>query len=203
MALPIFPTLKGIVFPVKRAPMFRTLHQESASGQDNPVELWTYPRWAYEVAYSFLRSDSVNLEWQTLAAFFLSQRGSSRVFQFTDPDNGTVTAQPFGTGDGTTVAFPLVRTLTGLGGITFAEPVFAPTAQTIYDNGVPTVLYTLGTQGMITFNSPPTAGHALTRTGTFSWLCRFDVDVADIEKFAYQFFELKKITFTTIKTQSK
>ena len=134
MALPIFPTLKGIVFPVKRAPMFRTLHQESASGQDNPVELWTYPRWAYEVAYSFLRSDSVNLEWQTLAAFFLSQRGSSRVFQFTDPDDGTVTAQPFGTGDGTTVAFPLVRTLTGLGGITFAEPVFAPTAQTIYDN---------------------------------------------------------------------
>lgn len=201
MAPPIFPTLKGIAFPVRRSPILRTLHQEATSGQDNPIELWTYPRWQYELTYDFLRADSVNLEFQTLAAFYLGQRASSRVFQFTDPDDGTVTNQSFGTGDGTTTAFALVRTLAGTGGFTFTEPVFAPTITNIKDNGVPTVLYTLGTQGLVTFNSAPLAGHVLTWTGTYNWLCRFDEDSIDLSKFASNFYDLKKVLFTSIKTQ--
>lgn len=203
MAPPIFPTLKGLTFPVKRKPMWKTLHQESVSGMDNPVALWTFPRWAYELPFSFLRSDNVNLEWQTLVAFFNVVNGSALAFQFNDPDDNTATTQGFGTGDGVTTAFPLVRSLGGLGGFSFVEPVFAPTVTTIFDNGTPTVAYTLGTQGMVTFNAAPAVGHALTWTGTYNWLCRFDDDTADFEKFASTFWDLKKIGFTTIKTQSK
>lgn len=202
MAVPLFPTLNGLTYPVPRYPIFKTTHQESASGQDNPIELWSFPRWQYTATFSFLRSDA-NVEWQTLAAFFLSMRGSSRVFQWNDVDDSSVTDQLIGTGDGTTTAFPLVRTLSA-GSFSFTEPVFAPVIITnIKDNGTPTAAYTLGTQGLITFNAPPTAGHTLTWTGTYNWLCRFDEDVAQFEKFAFKFFELKKITFTTIKTQSK
>lgn len=205
MAPPIFPNLKGVSYPVGRSPLFKTLHQEAVSGQDNPIPLWSFPKWAYELTYDVLRSDNVNLEWQALAALFLQVSASARVFQFTDPDDGSVTDQGFSGGltDGVRTSFPLVRTLVGAGGYTFVEPVFAPTITNIKINGAPTVLYTLGTQGMVTFNSPPALGAALTWTGTYNWLCRFDNDQVDFSKFANAFWELKKINFTTIKTQSK
>jgi uncharacterized protein (TIGR02217 family) len=203
MALPIFPSLIGVAYPVKRAPVWKTLHQEAVSGQDNPIPLWSFPRWSYELPYNVLRSDIVNLEWQALAAFFNQVRGSALVWQFTDPDDGSVTDQPFGTGDGVTVAFPLVRTMTGAGSVAFNEPVFAPTITNIKIAGTPTGAYTLGTQGLVTFTSAPGSGAALTWTGTYNWLCRFDDDAADFEKFLNTFWRLGKIKFTTIKTQSK
>ncbi len=203
MTLPTFPSLKGVTFPAKRAPLWKTLHQETVSGQDNPIPLWSYPRWSYELAYDFLRSDNLNLEWQALAAFFNQVQGSALVFQFADPDDGSVTNQGFGTGDGTTTKFALVRSMSGAGGYSFVEPVFAPTITNIKIAGTPTSAYTLGTQGLVTFTSPPASGAALTWTGTFNWLCRFDDDAADFEKFMNTFWRLQKIKFTTIKTQSK
>lgn len=205
MAPPIFPTLKGVTFPARRSPLWKTLHQEAVSGQDNPIPLWSYPRWSYELAYDFLRSDGVNLEWQALAAFFNQVQGSALAFQFTDPDDGAVTNQTFGIGDGTSIAFALIRTMTGAGGIAFVEPVFAPVASglTIMVNGTPTTAYTLGTQGLVTFASAPASGATLSWTGSFNWLCRFDEDSADFEKFMNQFWRLKQIKFTTIKTQSR
>lgn len=204
MTLPVFPTLIGLGFSVMRKPMWKRLSQESVSGQDNPIQLWSYPRWAYELTFSILRSDAVHLEWQTLAAFYnLVMLGPGLVFQFTDVDDNSVTDQQFGTGNGTTSAFPLTRTMTGTGGIVFNEPVFAPTITSIKIAGTPTVAYTLGTQGLVTFTSPPGIGNALTWTGTYNWLCRFDDDVTDFEKFMSTFWKLGKIKFTTIKTQSK
>lgn len=210
MAPPIFPTLKGATYPVKRSPVWKTLHQEAVSGQDNPIPLWSYPRWMYEVPYSGFNSGGTAfqglpaLEWQALAAFFNIVQGSALVFQFTDPDDGSVTNQPIGTGNGIATAFPLVRTMTGSGGQTFVEPVFAPVIITNVEiNGTPTGAYTLGTQGLVTFNSPPGVSAALTWTGTFNWLCRFDTDMADFSKFMNHLWEAKAIKFTTIKTQSK
>jgi uncharacterized protein (TIGR02217 family) len=209
MTLPIFPTLSGLTYPVKRYPTQRTLHQEAVSGQDNPISLWTYNRWRYELTYSALNSNSAArqgmaaLEWQTLAAFYNSVRGSALVFQYTDVDDGSVTDQLFGTGDGTTVAFPLTRTMTGSGGVTWNEPVFAPTITNVKISGSITAAYTLGTQGLVTFNSPPAAAAPLQWTGTFNWLCRFDDDQAALEKFMDKLWEVKTIKFTTIKTQSK
>lgn len=203
MTVPVFPSLIGLGYAVARRPLFKTQHQEAVSGQDNPIELWTYPRWAFELTFNVLRSDAVNLEWQTLAAFFLTQRGSSRVFQFTAPDDKAVTDQLFGTGDGATTAFALTRSLTGTGGVTFNEPVFAPTITNVKVSGTPTGAYTLGTQGLVTFTAAPANGAPLTWTGTYNWLCRFDDDAADFENFMSTFWRLGKIKFTTIKTQSK
>jgi len=158
MAPPVFPSLIGLAYPVKRAPMWKTLHQEAVSGQDNPIPLWSFPRWVYELTYNVLRSDTVNLEWQALAAFFNQVQGSALVFRFADPDHGAAANQNFGTGDGITTSFPLRRTMTGAGGIVFTEPVFAPTAITnIAIAGTPIGAYTLGTQGMITLPPRPTA----------------------------------------------
>jgi uncharacterized protein (TIGR02217 family) len=209
MAPPILPSLKGLTYPAKRYPIWRTLHQEAVSGQNNPIPLWSFPRWRYELVYSAMFSGAAAfqglpaIELQALAAFFNIVNGSATVFQYTDPDDGAVTDQLFGTGDGSTVAFALTRTMTGAGSVTFNEPVFAPTITNIKISGTPTSAYTLGTQGLVTFNSAPAAAAALTWTGTFNWLCRFDEDTAQFEKFMNNLWELKTLKFTTIKTQSK
>lgn len=209
MAPPILPTFKGFTYPVKRTPMARTLRQEAVSGQDNPIQLWTYPRWQYELPISVLNSGATAfqslsaIEMQTLAAFWNTVMfgSSGLVFQFTDPDDGTVTDQSFGSGDGVTVAFPLVRTMTGTG-FTFVEPVFAPTITNVKISGTPTAAYTLGTQGLVTFNSAPAAAAPLTWTGTFRWLVRFDDDSLEFSKFMNNLWECKALKFTSIKTRS-
>jgi|SRR5882672_2329765 len=210
MTVPTFPPLIGATYPVVKTPTWKTLHQEATSGQDNPIPLWSFPRWRISLPYEALNSSSAALqslaalEMQGLAVLFNLVRGAALVFQFADPDDGAVTDQLFGLGDGATTAFPLVRTMTGFGGVTFSEPVFAPVAiASVKVAGTPTVLYTLGTQGLVTFNSPPAAAAALTWTGTFNWLCRFDDDAVDFEKFVNLIWQAKAIKFTTIKTQSK
>ena len=210
MAPPILPTFRFFSYPAKRSPLWSTLHQMSVSGMDNPVPLWTYNRWQYELPINLLNSGAANfqnalaIEWQALNAFYNQMQGSFGVFQFLDSDDSSVTDQLFGVGDGTTVAFPLTRTMTGAGGFTWNEPVFAPVGTPVIKiNTVPTVLFTLGTQGMITFNTPPAGGANLTWTGTFRWLVRFDEDNLDFSKFMNNLWEVKSLKFTSIKTQSK
>jgi uncharacterized protein (TIGR02217 family) len=209
MAPPILPAFKFFTYPAKRAPLWRTLHQESVSGLDNPIPLWSFNKWMYELTISLLTSNSVAFqnaiaqEWQAMNAFFNTVQGSFGVFQFNDTDDNTATAQLFGVGDGVTTAFPLTRTMSGAGGFTWNEPVFAPTITDIKINGTPTVAYTLGTQGLVTFNSPPAGGASLTWDGTFNWLCRFQDDQMDFSKFMSGLWEIKALKFTTIKTQSK
>lgn len=198
MTLQTFPTLAGLTFPVRRTPIWSTIHQEAVSGADAPLQLWTYPRWRYELQYDFLRSDA-NAELQSLAGFFNKVGGSASVFKFSDPDDGSVTTQGFGTGDGSTRAFGLVRTFGG-----FTEPVFAPIIDSnfkVFDNGSDVTSHvTVGTAGLVTWDVAPTSGHALTWTGSFNWLCRFDDDSADFEKFMNQLFSLGSLRFTTVKT---
>ena len=201
MTVATFPSstaLAGIGYPIRRTPVWSTAHQQVVSGQDWPLQLWTYPRRRWQIPYDFLRVDSTKsqAELQTLEGFFNQVQASTLVFQYADGDDKSVTAQTFGTGDGSTTTFQLVRTWGG-----FVEPVFMPvTITAIYDNATPTAAYTIGTNpGQIIFNSAPTATHALTWTGTYNWLCRFDDDSADFEKFMKQLWELKQIKFTSVK----
>lgn len=195
MTIPTYPnTLKGLVYPVKRSPIWNTDKQVAVSGKVTAQQLWTYPRYKIEQGYSFLRSDSVNAEWQTLQGFYNQVGGGALPFQFTDPDDGSISAQAIGVGDGATTDFQLVRALGG-----FVEPVFLPTAQQVFLEGVLTATYTMQPGGMVRFDAAPGNGVAITWTGTYNWLCRFDDDSLDFSKFMYQFWELSKISFTTEK----
>lgn len=199
MALLTFPSLIGVTYPARRSPNQNTDTQRTVTGKRTALANFSYPFWSYELSYDVLRSDITNKEWQTLLAFYNSVYGPANVWRFTDPDDGTVTAQSFGTGDAVTTAFQLVRTMTGTG-VAFTEPVWAPRGTpTILVNATPTVAFTLSTTGLVTFNAAPANGAALTWTGNYDWLCRFDGDKIDLDKFAYAFWELKKIDFSTEK----
>jgi hypothetical protein len=198
MAPPVFPTLPGITYPVKRTPVWDTVKQDALSGKRTRYPLYTYPIYRYELPFSFLRSDSVNLEWQTLAGFINSVQGAAQLWAYNDPNDSSVTLQLFGAGDGTSVNFQLVRTLGG-----FTEPVFLI-------NGSPSIYvasalktlntdYTINAYGVVTFTVPPAGGASLQWTGSYYFGCRFDDDVTDFSQFVQLIWELKALKFSSEK----
>jgi hypothetical protein len=236
MAIPAFPTLPGLEYPVQRSPLAASLRQKAISGRETFQPLWTTPLYKYEVSFALLRAEQSLAEWQLLQGFWNSVMfAPGGVFQFDDPNDDNVTDELFATGDGSTQTFQLTRSLGG-----FAEPVLNPTlaatspdaaldygnctsapTQTLdygncttppsadFDYGFCATLqvfaagllvdWALAAGGIVTISSAPAVSTALTWTGAYTWLCRFDADTLDFSNFMYLFWELKKCSFTTIR----
>lgn len=193
MALQIFPTLKGLGFPRQRNPEWKSQVEEAVSGLSTGYGYWTYPRRHYVLQVNFLRSDAAYQEWQTLVGFFNQVGGQAGLFLFDDPLDDSVTDQANGQGDGSTTTFQLVRSLGG-----FTEPVYAL-------NGSPTVKVA-GTvtsvtvsNGQITFATAPANGAAITWSGSYYWVCRFEADLMEFDEFLSGFQSVKSIKFRTEK----
>lgn len=118
MSNAIFPALPGLKIDVKRTPIWKTLRMESASGRVLTAALMSYPLRKYQLSFEFLRDAAAYTELQQIEGFFNARFGAFDTFLYEDPDDKTVTSHAFGTGNGTTTAFPLMRTRGG-----FAEPV--------------------------------------------------------------------------------
>lgn len=121
MSSAVFPTLSGLEWPVTRTPVFDTVVQTSVSGKETRLAFQTTPRWKWEVSFSILRADSVNVEFQNLVGFFNSRQGMFDSFLYTDANDNTVSAQNIAIGTGALSNFQLVRTFGA-----FLEPVLAP-----------------------------------------------------------------------------
>jgi hypothetical protein len=123
MTIPVFPTLPGIEFPVKRAPVASTLRQKAISGRETFQPLWQTPLYKYEVSFALLRAAQGYAEWQALQGFWNSVMFTpGGVFQFDDPNDNGASQQIFATGDGSATSFQLTRSLGG-----FIDPVLNPT----------------------------------------------------------------------------
>ena len=128
---------------------------------------------------------------------FLQHQGTFRPFLFDDPTDNTVADQVLGTGDGGIRTFQLVRTMGR-----FAEPITAPNVvSAIRFNGVhqnPTN-YTIEREtGMVTFATPPPAGHVIAADFTYRFRVRFAEDSAEFENFLYQLWQLKQIKLQSV-----
>jgi hypothetical protein len=122
MAIPTFPTLPGIAFPVKRTPRWSSLRHMAVSGRETFQPLWQSPIRDYEVSFALLRADQAHQEYQALVGFWNAVMATpGGVFRWTDPEDSAVANQPMGAGDGSTASFQLVRTQGG-----FTEPVLDP-----------------------------------------------------------------------------
>lgn len=194
MAPPVFPTVSLPTWPVTRSQMWSTLKQPAISGKEIRVQLWSFPRYKYQIVFDILRTN-VNSELQDLMGFINSVGGAALPFYYNDPNDNTVNTQVFAIGDGATTAFQLIRSFGG-----FAEPVQSPNVITnIEINGTPSSSYSLGAGGIVNFATAPGAGTVLTWTGTFYWMCKFDDDVAEFSQFNSTMYEMKKLSFTTVK----
>jgi len=194
----IFPTLPGMTWERTRTPEFKTLLPTSVSGLDAPVQLWTYPRYGYQLSYDCLRSNILFLEYQALLGLFLQAGGPAQTWNFSDWEDNAVTGQAIATGDGSTTAFQLQRTLGG-----FTEPVLMQNVvSAVYLNGVKQNSGWSVANGVVTFTSAPGAGVAVTADFSFYWVCRFTEDTIDADTLWYQFWIMKKVQFKTIKLGS-
>jgi uncharacterized protein (TIGR02217 family) len=198
MGTSVFPTLQGLAWNVVLKPRWRTTIQEAVSGREIRLQNWVYPLYDITLTYEFLRATVANSELQTLLTFFNARGGQFDQFYLdigallNDPAWDTVASgspQLIGTGDGASVYFQLIANYGG-----WLSPI-ASLAPTIYFNGVAQSpsLYTISTNGLLTFATAPGAGVAITWSGTYYFLARFAKDTYELNAFMNQLFEAKTI----------
>ena len=140
----VFPTVTGYVWPPTLAPVWNAQVQKTQTGRIVAATYQQYPLYKFTVKFDVLAQS----DYQTLLAFFNQQQGNVIPFWFdAGPGQDTVSAQAFGTGNGVTTAFTLLRSYGG-----FVEPVgSANGTPTIYVNGIeeyPTPLTSPGTPSL-------------------------------------------------------
>lgn len=195
MSNAVFPVLAGLDWNVIKTPVWKTRIQEAVSGKELRAALMSYPLWKFSLSYTVLRANAANAELQTLMGFFNARQGMFDSFLYTDPTDNSVANQSFGTGDGSTTAFQLLRSLGG-----FTEPIQNVNGTpTIYINGTPTAAFTLGSTGVVTFTTAPAPAAALTWSGNFYYRCRFLQDSSEFDNFMRDLWALKKLTFQSVK----
>jgi uncharacterized protein (TIGR02217 family) len=200
VTLPSFPTLPGIGWSVHKRPNFSTRVQSHVSGRDVRVANYAHALYEFEVQYDGLdsagkRPGLTANSLQTLMGFFLSCQGQLNTFLYTDPTDNSVTAQTFATGDGTTTAFTLGRTIGS-----YFEPVsYVVSVTQVTVNGTPTGAYTLTAPNTITFTSAPANAAVLNWTGTYAFQCRFTSDTIDFENILYGLWTANKIIFRQVR----
>lgn len=201
MTLSVFPSLPGLGWPLTRAPIWKTTIQTTQSGREMRAANMSYPLYKWSATYDVLRTAASLNEFQQLMGFYNLMSGSVTPFVYNDPDDNTATVQGFGTGDGTTKQFQVLKNLGGI----YVEPVgFVNTSGlTVFDNGstVSGANYTVNSpyNGWITFTTAPVTGHALTWTGTYGYVCRFLADTYEFSRIYSGIYESKKIEFQSIK----
>lgn len=186
----VYPELPGMTPVIRRRPEWKTRITEAWNGQETVVSQRAWPRWRYSLSYEVLQSEGGDLE--TLLGFYSAHRGQGVDFLFRDPDYHSVTGQVFGIGDGTAMAFQLVRAFAA-----WTEPVWAPQVAglTIAQNGLPLnpAGYVIGTRGAVQFTTPPPAGALLAWSGSYHMRVRFDADDQEFERFLMGFSRVGSI----------
>lgn len=203
---PIFPALPGLTWSVTKTPIFQTRIQRATSGRELRALDYPYPLWQFALIYDFLRDnpESGYDELRTLLGFFMLCRGAFGTFLFRDPSDCQVAGQPLGIGNASTTTFQLQRSMgTTLPGGGFFEPILAPdVVRAIYCNGIiqdPSTYSVDPTTGLVTFDIAPGVGLIITCDFTYYFRCRFVDDKYDFENFMHRLWQLKKLTFISVR----
>ena len=122
MSQQIFPLLRGLTWPVTVEPLYSTILQESASGIEARIALWSAPRKKFTLPFSYLAAGAGDpLPWSqddihTLQGFQMSMYGKWDSFLYSCPSDSVVqgslcvnTTTLGNYGDGTTTTFQLQR----------------------------------------------------------------------------------------------
>jgi uncharacterized protein (TIGR02217 family) len=192
MSNAVFPGLIGEAYPVTRRAIFSTRVQRSVSGREVRIADYPYPIWEWTLAFDYLAL----ADRATLVGFVAARQGSYDSFLFSDASDNTVTGQAIATGDGTTTAFQLVRTLGVL-----VEPILAPNVvSAVTLNGVnqPSGWSVDSATGILTFTSAPASGTAIAADFTYRFRCRFVDDGIETEQFMNNFWRAKQIRFRSL-----
>ncbi|MBU2701184.1 hypothetical protein Ga0466249_002298 [Sporomusaceae bacterium BoRhaA] len=195
----IFPTLRGLTYPITKTPNHSTITQRGlGSGIPKFLQLYSYPYYTLKMVFEYLSDNNDQRDdIHTLMGFYNRMGGAGQDFLFADPkfESNEVNNQLFGVGDGTSTSFRLARNYGGL-----VEPVFGLVmTPIILINGIPTTAFTWNTAAMITFATAPTLGARLTWCGDWYYRCHFKEDTNDFEQIFCDAWELQELELETIK----
>jgi uncharacterized protein (TIGR02217 family) len=214
----IYPTLPGLTFNTIRAPKWKSRVQTAISGKQSAIADQVYPLVQFTLLYDDSSGGGLRdtgapgftgtSEIKALVGFFDQMMGRYDTFLFTDPEFNAVTAQQFGTGDGTTELFAITAVYGNPSGAGAPELIqnFNGTPN-LYSNGtlINPSTYTLGPSvspavaaGYVLFAGAPASGAVLTWTGSFYYRCRFDEDSYEWTKNMLAIWSLKRISFTSV-----
>lgn len=204
MSPPSLPALAGLSWSRHKKPGFSTRVASHVSGREVRVALMAYPLYEFEAVYNGLASNATaafaglgSASLQSLMGFFLQLQGQFGTFLYLDPDDNTVAGQAFATGNGTTTAFTMMRSLGG-----FLEPVGWVTAiANVYLNGTVQsgAAYSLAAPNTLTFATAPAAGTVVTADFSYAFNCRFLDDQMDFEEFMSNLWRLDSMKFRSVK----
>jgi uncharacterized protein (TIGR02217 family) len=133
--------------------------------------------------------------------FFEARRGRLHAFRFKDHADFKASNQVIGTGDGVTASFQLMKTY-GAPSRPYVRKISAPIEGTVAVavNGIPTTAFTLNAvTGVITFNSAPAIGAAITASFEFDVPVRFDVDSITVNLSHFQAGDIPEIPLVEVR----
>lgn len=200
--LPVLPYLPGQTPTVKKSPEWATNRQRASSGRERRQPMWNYPLWNFELQYEVIRHKPTKDELFTMWEFFNVLQGQYAPFLFVDPSDCQVLSSApasFGTGDGATRTFQLMRQINS-----FSEPVYdvypgAGGALTVNVAGTPTAAYTIAPNGLLTFTSAPAAAAVLTWSGYWYYGCAFQDDTMEFEQMVQLLWSGASVKFQSLR----
>ena len=200
MTLPVFPTLPGQGWSVKKTPIFSTRVAQHVSGREVRVPLFARALYEFELTFEGLDSAGSfpGLQAQSLQAlmgFFLELRGQAGTFLYVDPSDNAASATSFGTADGVSTLYYLQRPLGPA-----AEPIsYAVSVSGVTVNGVSSSSWTLVLPNAIQFSSAPASGAALAWSGQFGFQCRFSGDSSEFEEILSGAWQNRSLKFRVVR----
>lgn len=212
MTLPVYPganLLKGLAYTSKWSPNFFNQTATSATGADIDVAIAQYPLHDFELTYSFLRDGLgwqgalSGLEFRTMMGFHLALGGSRGRFLYRNPDDHQVFRNQIAVGDGTTTSFLITRSF-GANGYSSAEPVgqvnttagvnvYLGTSATPVCPSLYAIDTTSPVANMITFQTAPTAGQAISIDMEYFYYCKLADNSNTFEKFMSRVWNVSKV----------
>ncbi|MCS3690952.1 uncharacterized protein (TIGR02217 family) [Bradyrhizobium elkanii] len=187
MTIPLYRLPPNIEIGSQFSPVFSNVIQEAVSGNEQRFGRWTKCRSIGNVAYGLLTSDDHEGDFAAIMAIYRAHIQELYPFRFRDWSDYTTTNEQFGTGDGATTSFQLVKVydpgliLLGVTGalryvreITLLAPETDPVIKVDGVTKTETTDYTISSSGLVTFTSAPAVNKPITWTGEFDVPVRFD-----------------------------
>ena len=203
----VFPALPGLAWSVTKSPTFQTRIQRAASGRELRALDYPYPLWQFTLVFDLLRDNPAAGydELRTLMGFFMLCQGAFGNFLFRDPSDDRVAGQQIGVGNASTTVFQLQRAMGAtLAGGGFQEPILAPNVvSAIYLNGItqsPANYSVDPNTGLVSFVTAPGSELIISADFSYYFRCRFVADSYTFENFMFQLWQLKQLTFISVRS---
>jgi len=181
-------------------PGFSTQIVTSSSGHEQRNADWAQGRMTYDAGPG-VRSEA---DVAALIAFFRARRGAAKAFRFRDPFDFSGTDEVLGSGDSVQTTFALVKRY-GTGLDAEVRRISRPVEESVQVKvaGAPvTSGWTLAAGGVVTFETAPANGSAVTASFVFDVPVRFAEDRLEVNAARWLAGEVASVGLVEVREQS-